>query len=152
MDHVSFSVRRERHPPTGEWTVLDIRINGVRLQEMVRATEIGPATAAGRPEDAGDYMGLDPRLAATRYFLGEPVTMSLRGDPIRDKVPLGCTCGEPACWPLRAELSVTDAAVTWSNFRGANTNWDLRALGPFTFDRSEYELALVEAAATNRPA
>ena len=46
------------------------------------------------------------------------------------------------CWPLTTDVSVEEASVTWSHFRNGHRDWDLTGLGPFTFDRSQYETAL----------
>jgi len=32
--------------------------------------------------------------------------------------------------------------VRWSNFRTGHRDWDLGGLGPFEFERSQYEAAL----------
>lgn len=60
-----------------------------------------------------------------------------------------CECGEVGCWPLLAKLEVTDTTVTWSDFqqphRGPQSPagwWRYDNLGPFSFDRVQYEAAL----------
>ncbi len=141
MDVVEFKLRRERHPPVGEWTVVDILVNGVRLQDMVRQAEAPFAAAAGDPELAGGYMGMDPSAVASGHFLGRPVTMAITGQPIRARVLLRCTCGEDGCWPLTAKVTLRDRDVTWADFRSAKPDWDIE-VGPFRFDRGQYESAL----------
>jgi hypothetical protein len=65
VDEIEFSVERELHLPIGEWTVLDIRINGHRLQEMVKEVETRTSSGLDGTGVPGDYMGLDPRDAPT---------------------------------------------------------------------------------------
>ena len=55
---------------------------------------------------------------------------------------LGCGCGEWGCWPLTAVVEVDDEQVRWSEFRNGHRDWDLRGLGPFVFERSQYVAAL----------
>jgi hypothetical protein len=61
---------------------------------------------------------------------------------------LGCHCGIPDCWPLTARVSLTENIVCWSHFqnwhrvKGCFSEWDHTALGPFVFDRQQYETAV----------
>jgi hypothetical protein len=150
VDHVVFSVERETHLPIGEWVVLDIRVNGSRLQEMVRAVEASQATGNAKDGVPGRYMGLQPRpdTFPIRRLLGEPVVHTSSGISRRTTL-LACTCGDPGCWPLQADVEVADLTVTWSNFRSAKDEWDLSVIGPFVFDHEQYEESL--SAATSTP-
>jgi hypothetical protein len=127
---------------------LAILIDGVRLQELVYPIErsFALAEASGDEDEAppaGAYAGLDSLDGVfwpSLHFLGEPV-LSYSED--RDTVLLGCTCGVWGCWPLSARVDVTDASVTWSGFfNGMRKSWDLGGLGPFLFDRRQYEASL----------
>jgi hypothetical protein len=127
---------------------LAIVIDGVRLQELVRPIErpLALAEADGDEEEAprsGDYAGLDVSDGVfwpNRHFLGEP-ELSYGDDG--DTVLLGCPCGLWGCWPLSARVDVTDTNVTWSGFfNGMRESWDLGGLGPFVFDRRQYEASL----------
>ena len=151
MDQVVFSVERETHPPVGQWTVLDIRVNGSRLQELVRVVEASRATGGAEPSVPGKYMGLHPQADSyfVRRLLGEPIVHTSSGISPRTAL-LGCTCGEVECWPLQADVEVTDRVVTWSNFRSARDEWDLSSIGPFVFDRDQYESSLSVATSTPR--
>jgi hypothetical protein len=56
-------------------------------------------------------------------------------------------CGEAGCWPLEADIRVTDTAVSWASFRQAHRpRRDYSGFGPFTFSKAEY-VAAVDAAA-----
>jgi hypothetical protein len=39
-------------------------------------------------------------------------------------------------------VDVDAAHVRWHDFRNGHRDWDLGALGPFVFDRQQYEAAL----------
>src|SRR3954463_13670943 len=79
VDAVEFVVRAERHPPVGEWRLLDIRVNGARLQELVDRALRGRRPPEVAEADVGPYMGLDPADAGTGHFIGQPVVTSVRG-------------------------------------------------------------------------
>lgn len=117
--------------------VVNILVDGVRLQELARAVELPFALAIGRPELAGDYAGLPADLGIvwpSRHYLDEPA-MALAGRPFL----LGCVCGIPDCSPLAARIDVHEATVTWSDWRG---RWDVSRLGAFEFSRKNYDDAL----------
>jgi hypothetical protein len=127
---------------------LAILIDGVRLEELVRPIErpLALAEADGDEDEApppGDYAGLDLLDGVfwpSRHFLGEP-ELSYGSDG--DTVLLGCSCGIWGCWPLSARVDVTDTDVTWSGFfNGMRKSWDLAGVGPFVFDRRQYEESL----------
>jgi hypothetical protein len=111
--------------------------------DLVRPVERPYAKAEGNRSLAGSYAGLvvGPGLPAT-HDLGEPVETWF-GDG--DTVLLGCECGESGCWPLTARVTVTDTTVTWLEFCTGHRDWDLSAVGPFTFDRRAYEVTLAKA-------
>ncbi len=146
MDEVDFVVRAEHHPPVGHWLILDIRVNGARLQEMVQHAVQAGTTRQSTAVPAGPYMGLDPAAATTGHFLGQPVVMSIEGRPKLDRALLRCTCGEPGCDSVIAEVRVEEYRVTWQGFRAAGAWLDI---GPFEFDREQYNEAL--ASATRSP-
>jgi len=121
---------------------VDIKVDGVALEAHARRAELESASAAGQADLAGAYGGLTPLHAVrwpSRHFLGAPVL----GAPDGDTVLLGCDCGDWGCWPLLAQVEVTDTTVTWRHFSNEHRPaWDLSGLGPFTFDRAQYEAAL----------
>jgi hypothetical protein len=121
--------------------VLEIKVDGVPLQEHARRAELRSARADRQEDLAGAYAGLnrlDPVRWPSRHFLGEPV-LTLDGDTVL----LGCDCGDWGCWPLLARVDLTPAAVTWHHFKNEHRPaWDLTDLGPFEFDRPQYEAAL----------
>ena len=100
------------------------------------------ADAEGNPELTGGYLGLVQvgwlRWPA-KHYLGEPKDTWFDDG---DTTLLDCVCGESGCWPLTADIDVGDDLVIWHHSRNGHREWDLSALGPFTFDRGQYEDAL----------
>jgi hypothetical protein len=121
-------------------------VDGVPLAELARAVERRFAEAEGDPTLAGAYVGLgchDGDWEPARQYLGRPaVTWYDDGDTVL----LACSsCGEWDCWPLTARVTVDRRTVRWSDFRTGHRPWDLTGIGPFTFDRAQYEGALPPA-------
>lgn len=117
-------------------------MNGRPLHQLARDVELPYAEADGQPSLVGDYAGLSPLQIrnTARHFLGEPQIAWFEDG---DTVLLGCSCGEWGCWPLAALVTLDDKVVRWSRFRTGHRDWDLSTLGPFLFDRGQYEAALV---------
>lgn len=137
MNRVEFIVA-----PDGS-TCLDIKVDGVRLQELARRAELAAVTDEAEAEIAGAYDGLTPLDEVcwpSRHFLGEPV---LPATDDGDTVLLGCDCGDWGCWPLVARVEVADATVVWRDFKNPHREaWDLSGIGPFAFQRAQYEASL----------
>ncbi|NEE00133.1 hypothetical protein [Phytoactinopolyspora halotolerans] len=139
MNVVEFVVQSQELG-AGTRPVVNLLVDGTHLQEQARAVELPYARREGNPGLAGNYAGLiaDDGLPASHY-LGEPVETWFDD---HDTILLGCTCGDPGCWPLTARVEVSDTTVAWSGFRNGHRDWDLADLGPFVFDRADYEEAL----------
>jgi hypothetical protein len=122
-------------------------INGVSLLESVTVFEVGQGFTP-----AGGYGGLVPA-----YFdFGDLATYLLGRNDRQWPSPgrlwlLACECGEVGCWPFEARVVVTGDLVVWADFRQPNrSGWSYAGLGPFVFDRDQYDAAasaLVEALA-----
>lgn len=125
----------------GEREVIEVDIDGVDLREYVRPIEEPFAIAADTPSLTAAYSGLAAVAVAwpSRHYLGEPEETWYREN---EAIILGCDCGIADCWPLLARVSVGPTTVIWRDFRNGHRTWDLSALGPFTFDRDQYESAL----------
>jgi hypothetical protein len=155
MREVEFRLEAEELG-TGTHDVVNIYVDGVLLQEIVRAAEMPYAEAEGRPELAGRYAGLlagPDILWPSRHFLGEPATALqwhpylLRGAlvmPLEGHPPylLGCICGVAECQPVAARIQATETTITWSGWRTRTMDWGLSELGTFVFNRNSYEKAL----------
>ncbi|HEX7295557.1 MAG TPA: hypothetical protein VF251_07380 [Pyrinomonadaceae bacterium] len=129
---------------------IQIKINGRDLVELVRAVENPFASKEGHASIAGAYAGLPPNddtCPPSKHFLGEPAHPIYRyGEKTQ---VLGCECGEPGCWPLICLIEARPTRVKWSEFdQPHRTNqrtknpWRYDGLGPFEFDRGQYERAL----------
>lgn len=139
-----------------EFRAGDILVNGVRLVDLVRRAEMPFVLRESRerPEDfgpdedpadlAGDYTGLSADyLWPNRHFLDEPADKPSGIKADGETMLLTCLgCGMPECWSLLARIELTEGTVRWSGFRNPHRDWDLSAVGPFTFVRTQYEQAL----------
>jgi hypothetical protein len=149
MDQVEF-VRRAYRDGDRDSGV-QIKINGRDLVDLVRAVENPFAYKEGSPSIAGAYAGLPPEDVAppSLHFLGQP---SVRIYSLGSKIQvLGCECGEPGCWPLVCQVEADRTRVRWSSFeqphrsgKGKHPAWHYENLGPFEFERGQYETALAE--------
>jgi hypothetical protein len=90
VDVVEFCFDHEELGGRGPFPVINLVVNGTRLQDLVRTVERPYAKAEGNPSLAGSYAGLavGPGFPAI-HFLGEPVETWF-GDG--DTVLLGCRC------------------------------------------------------------
>jgi hypothetical protein len=110
-------------------------VDGRELADLVHAFELGH----GMETRPASYGGLIPAFfnfgSMANHFLG-------RGEAGKVAL-LGCECGEWGCWPLLATITVTQQRVVWTDFEQPHRKErDYTALGPFEFDRAQYELAL----------
>jgi hypothetical protein len=129
-------------------------LEGRNFLELVRDVEAPFAYAEGHPDLAGKYEGLPAQavLPPSRHFLGEP-SEALLG--YGEKIALfECECGCPGCWPLLVRIILTKKTVCWLDFEQPHRRsespgswWRYDTLGPFTFDRDQYESGLALAAA-----
>ena len=145
MDEVSFELARAGAEFSDELKQIKIQVNGTELPELVREIELPGARAEGDEELAGNYVGLVPgyvRVDVAGHFLGGAGAKLYDSDDEKIQL-LGCGCGEVGCSPLLARVTVTDDTVTWDEFeQPTRPEWDYDGLGPFTFERSQYERAL----------
>jgi len=139
MNRVAFRIVKTASGPA-----IQIDVDGQSLQEWARAVELRFASAEANPRLAGSYEGLGPGQVNRdrEHYLGSPVASWFEDG---DTVLLGCVCGEWGCWPLTTMVTVTDTEVIWQGFRNGHRPWDLGALGPFRFKRTQYESSLDEA-------
>ena len=140
MDAIRFEVRRTDTPAWGPVEVADAFINERNLVDLARKVELPFATRDGRPHGAGSYVALpvEAVFLPTRRLLGEPEE---RWDDWEGRISvLGCGCGVVGCWPLQATITARENVVVWEDFRQPHRRrWRYDALGPFVFDRKQYE-------------
>jgi hypothetical protein len=138
MNRIEFRVEPEELD-SGPADVLNMYVDGSRLQDLIRPYEQPFADAEGHPSLAGQYVGLVHPGVPAEHYIDKPVATWF-GDG--DTILLGCNCGDAGCWPLTAYVRVGRHRVVWRNFRTGHRKWDLSEFGPFEFDRSKYEASL----------
>ena len=146
MDQVNFEFAPAGEDFPDDLRQIRIKVNGVDLPELVREAELPSARADEEEEIAGNYIGLVAgytRIDLAGQFLGGQGTPMFTGSEEKTAL-LGCGCGEVGCSPLMARVTVTDETVVWDDFeQPTRPDWDYGGFGPFRFDRSEYERALM---------
>ena len=112
-------------------------VDGVSLADLVEEFE-----RSWGYEPAGGYGGLVPEFYSfgplDDYYLGGG---EYRGGPRRPL--LGCSCGEWGCWPLMVTIEASEGVVRWRDLAQPHREErDYAGLGPFQFDRVDYERAV----------
>lgn len=149
---------RRQPDPDASRDIVTVFIDGRSLIDLIAHYERPHAEAAGRPSAAGHYVGLDIAkvVPPSRLLLGEvdgwycchPGIVTL----------LTCTCGELGCGSVNCFIALSDDRVVWSEFRGqlgpigpdGQRRKSYAGLGPFEFDRVQYEGALARIASDTR--
>jgi hypothetical protein len=145
MDTLRLEIGHRDDPAEGIVDAVEILINGRNLVDLTREVESPFAARDGQPHLAGSYVGLPPGaiFLPSRRLLGAPEDSWDDWDG-RISV-LGCGCGVVGCWPLQASITVHQDAVIWDDFEQPHRRrWRHDALGPFVFDREQYETTLRE--------
>ena len=131
---------------------LRILVNGRDLADLAREVELPFARGENAESIAGAYSGLPPDrniCPPSKHFLGQPSAVIYRyGNKVQ---VLGCECGEPGCWPLICRIEIRQKTVCWTDFeqphrsgRSPRPAWSYDTLGPFEFDRAQYEMAVAQ--------
>jgi hypothetical protein len=145
MDEVAFELAPAGGDYADDLTQIRIEVNGSDLVELVREAELPSARADDEEELAGTYVGLVPgyiRMDLAGQFLGGSGTW-LYPEGEGKTALLSCNCGEVGCSPLLARVTVEDDTVTWDEFeQPTRPDWDYDGFG-FTFERAQYEQALL---------
>jgi hypothetical protein len=146
MDQVSFELAPAGADYDDELSQIKITVNGTELPELVREAELPSARADGEEELAGTYVGLVPgyiRIDLASQFLGGAGTAIDPGGDGKTAL-LSCDCGEVGCSPLLARVTIDEDTVTWDEFeQPTRPGWNYDGFGPFTFERRQYETALL---------
>ena len=162
MDRLT--IKRPSSSRPDPYAQVELLINGVPLLDLVRQCETPHVTkeitrraAEGELPDelaslvAGAYMYPTSSMMSeadpgTFFGLVDASFVLEPGDPRSGSTMiLGCDCGNPECWPLVAQITVTPSTVVWSKIGQFHRDWSL-GLGPFTFDRAQYERELLGSA------
>ena len=141
MNRLHLRIQRDRESNT---EIVRVFIDGVDLVDLVRPVELRFATAERNADIAGQYEGLLPR---------DWLELPEQDDGDGRAALLACAgCGEPGCWPLRARIEASPEAVTWSDFQQPHRpEWSYAALGPFVFERAQYDAEVARVQPRARP-
>ena len=136
---------------------VNIFINGRNLIDMIREIELPFATAEGYACIAGGYVGLPKSVALppSQQLLGKPdEDFSSNGG--RTCLLVCSACGESICWPLQANIIVTDTEIIWTDFsqpyrarKDQKSIWSYKGFGPFHFSKQQYLKALNSESSLN---
>lgn len=121
---------------TGGWLHVEFHVDGEDLSTRLRHA-FGRENPAEFPWDGLPWPGGDYKPADT--VLGDEV----RRAGAAGAILFACGCGYSMCGAVFADVSVTDATVTLSNF----TTWMgggkvVAATDPLVFDRAQFEEAV----------
>jgi len=111
--------------PLGPAPRAELLVNGIALTQLVEELELGRSGYAPLP--AGTLLRT---LRAVHVGGSEPVRVAA----------LGCCCGDDRCSWVDVEVRNGPERVRWERLMSSAT--DVLALGPFAFDRAQYEEAL----------
>ena len=142
MSEIRFTV--EPWAPTG--ILLTPFVDGRSFVELVTEYEESYGW-----EDAGIHEGLvlgREQFQDLPQYLLHGQSLELFGD--HGTVLLGCTCGNIDDGPFFGKVLLADNQVTWLAFKNPmaeGLDWDYSGLGPFVFDRGQYERAITDAIA-----
>lgn len=133
-DYLEILIKREMLVD-GQVNACDIYINGDRLVDIIAKDE----EYYGYEElICGNYIGLPPRsiLLPKRTFLDSDSNLYLDSDGRTHTLACG-DCGISECATVPVKITIDQNTVVWSDI-GLKTG----AVGPYTFNRSQYEQAL----------
>lgn len=150
MSEVNFRWLPEAYGGSGE---LAISIDGEPLADIIRRTEEPFAAQPDELAAPGQYSGMRSyglMKSVVWQFQGRRGSHSWAGP--QDKTALlACQCGEVACWPLMARITLARDVVVWGDFeqphrkgKGRTQLWDYGDLS-FVFDRQQYMESLRSA-------
>ncbi|MFC6592141.1 hypothetical protein ACFP81_09095 [Deinococcus lacus] len=130
---------------------LETRLDDTPFIDLVREWELEHVPEQEK-ELAGDYMelrfwSLGSSLIWLKSLYLKPQKLSSGSGRA---TLLGCPCGILECWPLEADITITDEHVIWSNFLQPHRpdTWSYDGFGPFTFHRAQYEAEVRRAIAS----
>ncbi len=129
-----------------------ILINGEDLIDILRQVEMPAATQERLPDIAGAYEGHPIHsVGLSSLFTAQPTPLHQYDDKV--EILVCASCGEPGCWPMLVRIDVREDEVVWSDFeqphrseRNESTIVWIHDLGPFTFDRRQYEREVAKLA------
>lgn len=121
----------KQDPGHAPW--IDTLIDGMPLEEI-----IANAADLPRSKKPDHWQGSEPHALL-------PPHGNLVGGRGAVQLLVCAGCREPGCDPVYAAIEIFDDVVAWSEFDQGNVQTRLQTVGPFVFERKQYETAVARA-------
>jgi len=141
MEEIRFEIGEREDPVDGMVETLGIFVNDRDLPRITREVELPFAARDGKPELAGNYVGLPPEAVflPSHRLLGRPEG---RDDDWDGKVAV-LGCGVVGCWALRVKTTPREGTILWDDFEQPHhRHWRHGGLEPKISGRAPYTSAL----------
>jgi hypothetical protein len=141
MDKIRFEIGERDDPVDGTGETVVIFVNDRDLPGITREVELPFAARDGKPELAGNHVGLPPETVflPSHRLLGR--TKGRDEDWDGKFTVLGC--GVVGCWPLRVKTTPREATSLWHDCKQPqHRHWRQDGLEPLIFGRTPYTSAL----------
>ncbi len=135
MEEIHFEIGERDDPVDGMVETLGIFVNDRDLPRITREVELPLAARDGKPELAGNYVGLPPEAVflPSHHLLGRSEG---RNDDWDGKVAV-LGCGVVGCWPLRVKTTPREATSLWHDPKQPHhRHWRHGGLEPLIFGRA----------------
>src|SRR5918995_761215 len=140
MEEIRFEIGEREDPVDGMVDTLGIFVNDRDLPRITREVKLPFAARDGKPELAGNYVGLPPEsvFLPSHHLLGRSEG---RDDDWDGMVAvLGCGVGG---WPLRVKTTPREGTMLWDHFEQPHHRPRRHGgLEPLIFGRAPYTSAL----------
>jgi hypothetical protein len=135
MEEIHFEIGERDDPVDGTGETVVIFVNDRDLPGITREVELPFAARDGKPELAGNHVGLPPETVflPSHRLLGR--TEGCDEDWDGKFAVLGC--GVVGCWPLRVKTTPREATSLWHDFKQPqHRHWRQDGLEPLIFSRA----------------
>jgi len=137
MYEIHFEIGERDDLVDGMGETVVIFVNDRDLSRITREVELPFAARDGKPELAGNHVGLPPEtdILPSHRLLGR--TEGRDDDWDGKFAVLGCGCGVVGCWPLRVKTTPREATSLWHDFKQPHhRHWRHGGLEPLIFSRA----------------
>lgn len=137
MEEIHFEIGERDDPVDGTGETVVIFVNDRDLPGITREVELPFAARDGKPELAGNHVGLPPETVflPSHRLLGR--TEGRDDDWDGKFAVLGCGCGVVGCWPLRVKTTPREATSLWHDCKQPqHRHWRQDGLEPLIFSRA----------------
>ena len=135
MEEIHFEIGERDDPVDGTGETVIIFVNDRDLPGITREVELPFAARDGKPELAGNHVGLPPETVflTSHRLLGR--TEGRDDDWDGKFAVLGC--GVVGCWPLRVKTTPREATSLWHDCKQPqHRHWRQDGLEPLIFSRA----------------